>query len=395
MKSLIKIIIFSLVTLSLFAQQSNEWLNLGHNNYRQGDLLKALTNYDTYIQMRPDDPIGYLSRARLHEAMGNNNLSQIDLNIAMNLNPLSLIYVNPTLRSIHLAKKSYDYNFENLNKSFYKSPAKLAAYKAVLDQIDIGHSQDSLLEIVLIELNNKDIQKAKDVLDKVEINDINQTVVLDLKGKILLKQGDYINAKASFLAAIDHNPNFAIAYHNLSICYSLLDQHQLAKENLLKAISLKDDVSLFYFTLAKLNEVNSNNTAAIKNYKKAISLDKEYKEAMVNYSQLLKSLGEYKEGLNYLDKAIDLIDDEERIYLNANLQFVYGEYETSLQLYESYLISHPEDAEAIYNIGLNKILLRRIDDGCMDIEKSLNITSNDKRQNLYDIFCENNLFMNK
>jgi len=392
MKSIIKIITLSILTVPLFGQQINEWLILGHNSYKSGDINGALTNYDYYIENQPDDPRGYLYRARLHEAMGNTHLSQIDLNIAQKLNPLSLMYINSTLRSVHLAKKTYDYNFEDLDQTFIKTPAKIAAYKSVLDQIDIGHSQDSLIEIVLKQLSNLEIKEAKATLDKVKINNMNQSVVLDLKGKILMKQGDYIKAKGMFLEAIDINPDFAIAYHNLSICYNLLDQPKLAKETLKKAISLRDDVSLFYFTLAKLNETNRNNDDAIKNYKKAISLDDEYKEAMVNYSQLLKSLGDYEEGLTYLDKALDMVDEDERKYLAANVHFVYGEYEESLDLYESYLMSNPEDVDAMYNIGLNKILLRQYDEGCLDIEESLILFKNDKRQNLYNMFCENSLF---
>lgn len=384
-----------MMTFPLVAQQLDEWLSIGHNSYMQGDVNNALVSYDYYIENQPEDPLGYLYRARLHAAMGNSSLSELDLNIAQELNPLALMYVNSTARSVQLAKKSYNYNYKNLNKTFYKSPAKKAAYETVLNQIDLGHSQDSLIESVLKHLKNNKIQQAKTELDKVEVNKMNNSLVLDLKGKILMKQGDYINAKLLFLEAIKINPNFAIAYHNLSICYSFLNQNDRAKENLLKAISLRDDVSIFYFTLAKLNEVNRNNDAAIKNYKKAISLDAEYKEAMVNYSQLMKSLGEYEEGLTYLDKALDLVDEEERNYLLANVHFVYGEYEESLELYESYLLTHPEDADAMYNIGLNKILLRRLDEGCSDIQESLNSFENEKREMLYNMFCENSLFLNR
>jgi len=389
MNLIFKIIILSLVSITLFGQQSNDaWLTQGNNNYRQGDYKRALMNYENYIQIQPEDPVGYLLRARVHEVMGNTGLSQVDLNIAQNLNPLSLIHINPALRSIHLARKSYDYNFENLNKAFYKSPAKLTAYKSVLDQIDLGHSQDSLIDLVLKHLNNKDIIQAESILDEIEVNPMNQSIILDLKGKALMKQGKYVKAKDVFIEAINHNPRFAIAYHNLSICYSLLDQQEEAKINLMKAISLKDDVSLFYFTLAQLNEGNSNNEDAIENYEKAISLDSEYKEAMVNYSQLLKSLGEYEGGLSYLDKAINMVDDDERKYLEANLKFVYGEYDDALQLYKSYLLTHPEDGDALYNIGLTKILLRRSVEGCSDIDQSLTLQTDKEREKLHNLFCK-------
>ena len=275
MNSIIKILLFAILTLPMSAQQITRWVQLGHNSYKQGDFEQALNYYNEHIELEPNDPIGYLYRARIHGVMGSKNLSQLDLNIAEKLNPLSLMYINPTLRSIHQAKKSYSYDFDKLDENFVKSPTKLKAYRNVLKEIDLGHSQDSIIQVVLMYLNQKQIDKAEASLEQVEINDLNQAIVLDLRGKIKLKRGEYKNAEKLFLSSISHNPNFVIAYHNLSICYSLMDQPDRAMDNLNKAISLKNNVSLFYFTLAKLNEINGNNDDAIKNYKRALSLDAE------------------------------------------------------------------------------------------------------------------------
>jgi len=392
MKLIVKIFLLILVVLPMSGQQITQWLQLGHNSYKQGDLTQALTFYNKHVEAEPKDPIGYLYRARIHTALGNESLGQLDLGIAEKLNPLSLMYMNPALRSIHYAKKSYGYDFDNLDENFVKSPTNLDTYRNILTELDIGHSQDSLIAVVLTNLNQKNIDIAESTLEQVEITDMNKSIVLDLKGKIKLKLGDYRSAEKLFLSSINHNPNFVIAYHNLSICYSLLGQPAKAMESLKQAILLKDDVSLFYFTLAKLNEKNGNKSDAIENYKIALSLDQEYKEAIVNYSQLLKSLGEYEEGLSYLSKAVEMADDDERTYFKANIQFVYGEYEESLSLYESYLLSNPNDADAMYNSGLTKILLKRSDEGCAEIDQSLQLLRNDKRQNVYNLFCDASLF---
>lgn len=391
MKSTINIILVLLIALPMPAQQLSEWIVLGHNSYKQGDVPAAILYYNKHIELKPNDPLGYLYRAKIHQANGNNYLSQLDLRIAEQLNPLSLMYINPALRSIQQAKKSYDYNFENLDENFVKSPTRLEEYKKVLQELDLGHSQDSLIEVALTYLNKKNIDKAEEVLEQIQLTNLNKAIVLDLKGKVTLKRGEYNKAEKLFLRSISHDSNFVIAYHNLSICYSLLGQHEKAIENLNKAISLKDDVSLFYFTLAKLNEINGDNNEAIENYKRALSIDIEYEEALVNYSQLLKSLGEYEEGMIYLTKAIDITNEDQKIYFEANLQFVYGEYDESLKLYESYLLKNPNDPDAIYNSGLTKILLNHHAEGCLDIEESLGLKQNNKRQNLYNLFCDNGL----
>jgi len=394
MKIIIKILLLTLFATPMSAQLITEWLTRGHNSYKLGDLTQSILFYNKHIELNPNDPFGYVYRARAHQVMGNNNLSELDLGIAERLNPLALMYMNPTLRSIHQAKKSYGYNVNKIDKDFIKSSTDLDAYRKILEEIDIGHSQDSLIEVVLINLNKKNIDKAEALLKQVEITNLNKSIVLDIKGKIKLKRGDFKGAEEFFLSSISHNPNFVIAYHNLSICYSLLNQPDKAMENLKKAISLNDDISMFYFTLAKLNEKNGNKDDAMKNYKRALNLDEEYKEAIINYSQVLKSLGEYEEGLSYLSKAIDMATEDEKTYFKANLQFVYGEYEESLALYKSYLLTNPNDADAMYNAGLTKILLKREDEGCRDIKKSLSLLSNEKRQNLYYMFCDDRLFPN-
>lgn len=89
-----------------------------------------------------------------------------------------------------------------------------------------------------------------------------------------------------------------------------------------------------------------------------------------------------------------MANEDEKKYFEANLKFVYGEYEESLMLYKSYLLTNPNDADAMYNSGLTKILLKREDEGCIDIEKSLNLLNNDKRQKLYYMFCDDGIFFN-
>jgi len=104
---------------------------------------------------------------------------------------------------------------------------------------------------------------------------------------------------------------------------------------------------------------------------------------------LLKALGHYNEGLIRSNKLIKNEESIEEIFLEANIQFVYGEYEKAIDGYNNFLQDYPLDTDALYNKGLSKILLRKTTDGCTDIEQSLSLEKNEKRSKLFDMFCSN------
>lgn len=371
------------------SQQSNDWLTLGKNSVRQGNIELALRNYELHIEENPQDPIGYIHRARLYNAMGRTNESIMDIDIAQRLNPLSLMYVDPELRSKYSAKKTYNYSYDNLDNSFVKSATKFDDYMKLKEKIDLSHSQDEIFTDVIYNLYRKDIDKAEELLKEVIISDENKSLYYDLYGKINLKRNKYAVAIEHFTISIEHNPKFSIAYHNRSIAYQLLGEYEKAKEDLDSAIDLNNDISLFYFSLAKLNEKTGDEDSAMNNYESAIEIDENYAEALTNYSLLLKGLGEYDEGIKYLNKAIKSSNDMvENSFLKAKLNFIYGEYALAVDEYENYLQENPNDGEALYNIGLAKILLRKKDEGCMDISKSLELVTNNKNKILYQLFCE-------
>ncbi len=383
-------LLFQFTHLSIIDAQRNEyWLNSGDLSLRQNELQIALKNYNFHIENNPDDPIGYLKRARLYEAIGRKSESYLDIQVAERLNPLSLMIVNPAMRSKYSAKKSYGYDFQNLDEAFIKSPSKLKEYKSLLDRLSLEHSQDSLLLDVIYEINSMNLDNAESLLLQIRETTLNQALKYDLAGKIQMKRMNYDQAIENFSKAIESDSLFAIAYHNRSICYKLKGQYQKAEADLDQAISINDNISLFYFTYAKLNERKGTDQAALEYYSKALEIDEDYAEALVNYSQLLKGLGEYEEGLKYLNKAIGQSPNKiENKFHKANLHFVYANYEQAISEYDSFLDEHPQDADALFNKGLSMILMRRTPDGCQEIESSLVIKDSDKRRNLFNMFCD-------
>lgn len=367
------------------------WLNEGDNFFKESNFEQALNSYNNYIENNPDDPRGYLHRARLNSAMGNISASQLDFKLAENLNPLSHLYLDATLRSNYYAEKFYDYSTSYSNDSFTKSPIRKTDYLNFINSMISNHNGDSLIMIVIQNITDKNFTDAEVNLEKIAVNQSNLPLIYDLKGLIKLKTDDIDMAINHFTKAIEYAPSFAIAYHNRAICYKLQKRYDKAKDDLKKAIAINDELPMFHFAFAKLNQKIENFDTAKKYYKKAIDIDENYIEASANYSQLLKKIGYYDSSLLYLsDFGFHNLESSEQHYLKANLHFVYGEYKAAKHHFSEYLSAFPEDIDALYNLGLTKLLLREYEEGCECISKSLESNTNPKREEIYDSYCSNN-----
>ena len=381
-------LLIPMVTFVSFGQHDDNWFELGKISFNQNDLERGLYNFSQHIEHHPQDPMGYIFRAKIYKALGRKNESDLDLKIAQRLNPLSLMIVNPSLRSRTVSKNLYGFTYSDLNAPFVKSLSNYENYEDVLTQLELYHSQDSLISSALSYLIKFDVDQAESVLNQISINENNKALVNDIYGKIYMKRGKYSQALGYFDKSIEADPSFSIAYHNRSVCHKNMGDIENAKNDLENAISLNDNVAVFYFSQAKLNESLGNNKEAKLNYEQALEIDGNYKEALTNYAQILKSLGQYSEGVKYLNQAMTS-ETEENIFLEANIDFIYGEYEKAIEGFEKFITIHEDNSSAHFNLGLSKILLRKPAEGCLDIEQSLLLNPSEKHQDLYDLFCQN------
>lgn len=398
MNALKNTINFTTLLLCLFiftpignSQNSINWLNEGDNFFKQSNFQAALNSYNLYIENNPDDPRGYLHRARLNAVIGSTNASHLDFAVAENLNPLSHMYLDANLRFYYYAEKFFDYNNSETADPFSKSPLRMQDYLFFIDSMVIGHESDSLIIEIIEDVCDKNFIEVEDKLGRINNDESNLALIHDIKGLMKFKMGNLESAINHFTQAIEHAPSFAIAYHNRAICYKMMNQFDRAKDDLKKAISINNELPLFHFTFAKLNQKFDNFDIAKESYKKAIEIDNNYLEAYVNYSQLLKSIGDYDASLLYLsDLNLYNIKTSEQHYLKANLHFVYGEYEDAKYHFLKYLSNYQEDDDALYNLGLTKLLLREYSEGCNCISRSLERKENEKRMEIYDVYCSNN-----
>jgi tetratricopeptide (TPR) repeat protein len=389
MKNVMLLLLINLVGFLPYnhAQNYGDWLSMGHSSLKVANYEQALTSYNFHIENFPQDPMGYIYRARLYKTIGRHTESRMDMDVAKRMNPYALMIVDHSLRSRYSAKKIYEFNFKNLDDAFIKSPSRLEDYNKAMSLFDMNSPQDSLVKLIIENLNKLNLDEAERNLNLLQLDDINSALQYDLFGKLNMKKNDYALAIEYFTMAIDESPSFSIAYHNRSICYKILGEYEKAKQDLKMAIDLNENISVFFFTQAKLLEKLGDLEGAQTSYEEALQIDENYQEALINYSQLLKGLGEYSEGLKYMNLATPE-NEVEASFLEANLNFIYGEYEKAISGYNDYLSLYEEDSAALFNRGLSKILLRNNSEGCIDLDQSLELEAPENHKKIYEMFCK-------
>jgi len=372
---------------NMMAQQSA--INEADLHIRQGDYQLAVDRLTEHIDIRPADAHAYLKRAVAYEILGQREDKERDLQYANYLNPFAYMYISSETRSDVYAKKKYSYNFDGGSENYTKSPVINEYYKVYLEDRLHIHDQDSLLEQAIYYLSKSDLTNTEKTLASIKETDNISGILYDLKGIIELKNNRLPAAIDYFTQSIAKMPNFPLAYHNRAIAYKLQGDYDKSKSDLEKAISLNEDISVFYFTLAKLSERLDNPSEAIYNYKEAININPDYREARINYSVLQKTLGNYDEAMSQMNVITNSGDSPNNHFINGGIHLTYGEYENAIEEFNKYLIKNTNDSDAIFNRGLSKILSGYKKEGCDDIYRSIEIKSNEKRTEILDSFCPN------
>ena len=355
---------------------------------RSGNFQAALSTLTEYIELNQSDAEAYIKRATVYEILGQKQEKEKDLRYANYLNPFAYMYVDKRSRSRLYEKKQYDYDHSDDSPNFKKSPVNNKYYQLYLnDNLEL-HSQDSLLSKAILYLSQNDLQNTELILSDLEETDNIKGIVYDLRGVIELKKNRIKEAIEYFTLSIDHMPLFPLAYHNRAIAYKLQGNYEGAKDDLMTAINLNEDISVFYFTLAKLSERLENPDNAINYYQVAIEKNPQYLEARTNYSLLQKTLGNYDEAIIELeDIAINTDNESKSNFITGGFYLTFGEYEKAIDEFDEYLITHKDDSDALFNRGLAKILKGEKRNGCDDIDQSIEQNENPKRREILVSFC--------
>ncbi|MGB9596540.1 MAG: tetratricopeptide repeat protein [Candidatus Poribacteria bacterium] len=163
-------------------------------------------------------------------------------------------------------------------------------------------------------------------------------------GNLYAESDVYEYAVDAYKRAINLDPQYATAHHNLGVAYYKMGLFDEAQEEINTAIHIRPDVAKFHYTLGLVLKDDKKLTECIESFGKAIELDPNYIEA---YS---------RRGLAY---------------------FYIGELEKASYDYKRVVEINPLFRDALHNLGIIYISLKKWDDAELIFQKQLEIRPND------------------
>jgi len=164
-------------------------------------------------------------------------------------------------------------------------------------------NNDSINEIIsLIKDGNLELaqSKVKSLLFEFPSSDI----LLNLRGTIFLKKGEYKIAQNDFSESLKINPHFISAKLNLGIVYQNLGKSEEALKCFKEIAKINNALPAAYNNMGFILYTQNKYSEAIKELNKALELKKDYAEAYLNLGMVYLNLRKYQEAIKFFDQAL-------------------------------------------------------------------------------------------
>lgn len=142
-------------------------------------------------------------------------------------------------------------------------------------------------------------------------------------------EGKFDEALHSLSRAVGLKPDDALSYFSLAIVYHNMNELISAFDNYSKAIEYKPDMVDAYFNRAQTilqseNKSDIRLNMALSDLQKAVELDPKFIDALYYSAVIQKKLGDYNSALENLDKVLAI--DPNAVYSRALKKLILQKY---------------------------------------------------------------------
>lgn len=211
---------------------------------------------------------------------------------------------------------------------------------------------------IRIDIARKEPAQALARLDKVINEQPTNVIARNLKGELLMAQGQLEPAMAAFEDAIAKAPTWWLPYRGLALAQLSAKRADAAIQSLERGLKSTNGASALSTDLAALYERLDRPNDAIRVYEAMVARDPKSAGAANNLAMLLVN---YRNDAASLDRAQQLTEKlsslREPAYLNTRgwVKFKRGEYQAALGLLAQAVEKSPESPVMRYHLGMAQL----------------------------------------
>ncbi|HZY80002.1 MAG TPA: tetratricopeptide repeat protein, partial [Cyclobacteriaceae bacterium] len=305
-------------------------------------LNRALTDYNIYLEFRPEHHEAIFSRAQLRMRLDQNELAKEDL--------LKLLYVAPG----------------ETTAVFFRQDA----YTGKVDQVFTAKGADkaylyNMLGLVTTKLGAYD-EAIRYYDQALQITPGDPDIFVN-RGMAKEKKLDTAQAIVDYQRALMYNSQHAVAKHNLSA----ISKGKVADRDprlLDEAIEDNPNLPFAYAERAYMNFQKGNYAKALEDYNEAIKRE-QLPDYYLNRGLIKEKLNDPQGAYSDYTSAIKLQNDFEKAWLNrGNLLARLGKLDDAVEDYTVAIVHSPSYASAFFNRAMVLNRQKKRDLACADLQ---------------------------
>ena len=309
------------------------------------DLAGANTDYNIYLEMKPDQPEALLSRAtvryqlKLYDQAKEDFLKLLTLPAgetqAVLFNQRPAASGSNQVMTVQGSMKPLLFNYLGLVDT------KLGNYKEAI------HWLDSAIQLQ---------QKEADYF-------VNRGIA-----KEAMKDS---TAALDYQRALKLRPDHTVALHNLAAMKRTKGEPVGMNDYLEQAIDSDSSMLQPYLARAYQRMEGGYYKGALEDYDRALQIDDKNPDIWLNRGLVKERLNDFKGAFSDYTKAIDLNEKFDKAWLNrGNVLSKQGRFEEAVEDYTVTITYNPDNAAAYYNRAIAKQKLKLGPEACQDLQKA-------------------------
>lgn len=202
------------------------------------------------------------------------------------------------------------------------------------------------LGIAFFELKNYQ-EAIENLLQTLELCPIYHKAHLIL-GTVYLKVRKFEQAEKYLQESLIFYPQHPLAYLNLGAVYSIMKRYTDGIKMFVKSIELSSNEVRAHFGIAKIYSLQNETEKANKYFENVITINSN--EKLTIHAKRLLAGGRAVEIPQSTSATIDPADAE-RYYQEGYRAYIFGDYQRSVKMYETYLAGRPDDDFVWFSLG--------------------------------------------